>query len=270
MLYNVLRNIRKESGGGQMLLNYDRGDAHRPRGHALLYFTSWSDPSAIFATYVIVPPIAVEISKYIPPMFASQFQGLGAASGIAVFPYPPIPERVESQNLLARLAQAREDDLISGGSADTGSPERLLQAAVEAAQQYFESFSTYMDSAQSEPERAAIPETTASVDVDELMYGLMSERERLTELAKLSGQLRYAVDGGDAHLAESTQEDIKKLGAHLPEKYRAVDIANAARCPGPEGGRLTELYIERAYKLADEDYEAVSKLEAEIKQLDQA
>ncbi len=252
-----------------MLLNFDRGDARRPRGHALLYFRNWSDPSAIFATYLIVPPISVEISKYIPPMFASQFQGLGAARGITVFPYPPIPEKVESQDLLERLAQARDDDLISGGSVDTNSPERLLQAAAEAGQQYFESFSTYMDSLPAEPEVEAIPEAEASVDVSELMYGLMSERERLAELTKLSGQLRYAVGGGDTQLAASTEADIKKVSSYLPEKYRAADIARAARRPGPDGDRLTQLYVERAYKLADEDYEAVARLEAEIKQAEQ-
>jgi hypothetical protein len=251
-----------------MLLSFDRGDASRPRGHALLYFKSWSDASALFATYLIVPPIAVEISKYIPPMFAAQFQGLGASGGIAVFPYPPIPERVESQELLTRLAQARDDDLVSGGSVDTTSPERLLQASAEAAQQYFESFSSYMASIPSGPQPEALPESSVSVDVNELMFGLMSERERLAELTKLSGQLRYAVGGGDEHLAKATESDIKKLGSYLPEKYRAGDIATAARRPGPDGDRLTQLYIERAYKLADEDYESVSKLEAEIREFE--
>lgn len=251
-----------------MLLNFDRGDSRHPRGHALLYFRSWADPSAVFATYLIVPPIAVEISKYIPPMFASQFQGLGAAGGIAVFPYPPIPERVDGEDLLTRLAKARDDDLISGGSVDTNSPERLLQAAAEAGQQYFESFTKYMDSIPVEAEVDLLPESSTPVDMSELMYGLMSERERLTELAKLSGQLLYALGGRDEQLAASTEADIKKLGSYLPEKYRVADIAGAAKRPGHDGERLTQLYIERAYRLADEDYEAVSKLETEIRQLE--
>jgi hypothetical protein len=249
-----------------MLLTFDRGDAHRPRGHALLYFRSWSDPSTVFATYLIVPPISVEISKYIPPMFAAQFQGLGGR-GITVFPYPPIPEQVDGQEFLARLAEARDDDLISGASVDTSSPDRLLQASAEAAQQYFESFSSYMDALPAESIPESVPErSSVSVDVNDLMYGLMSERERLAELTKLSGQLRYAVGGGDERLTASTEEDITKLISLLPEKYRAADIAKAARRPGPQGERLTQLFIERAYKLADEDYESVSRLEAEIRQ----
>ncbi len=250
-----------------MMLTYDRGDSHRPRGHALLYFRSWSNPDEVFATYLIVPPISVEITKYIPPMFASQFQGLGASSGITVFPYPPIPEKVESQEMLARLAGARDDDLISGGSVDTSSPERLLQAAAEAAQEYFQAFTSYIDSVPAGTEPEALPQTTVSVDVNDLMYSLMSERDRLTELTKLSGQLRYAVGGGDQDLAASTDAEMKTLSTHLPEKYKAGEIAKAAHMPGQVGDRLTQLYIERAYKLADEDYEAVSKLESEIQRL---
>src|SRR5512133_2226713 len=160
-----------------MLLSYDRGDASRPRGHALLYFRSWSDPSAIFATYLIVPPISVEISKYIPPMFASQFQAMGGG-GITVFPYPPIPEQVEDFAIVDRLAGARDDDLISGGSVDTSSPERLLQAASEASQLYFRAFTTFMCSRNTGPQPAAqqIPESSVSVDVNELRYILMGDR----------------------------------------------------------------------------------------------
>lgn len=250
-----------------MMLNYERGDATRPKGHALLYFRSWSDPSAVFATYVIVPPIAVEISKYIPPMFANQFQQLGGG-GISVFPYPPIPERVEGPDYLARLAQARDDDLIAGGSIDTSSPERLLAAASEAAQQYFESYTSRIQSIASEPQAEPLPqEGEPSVDVSELVYGLMGDRDRLAELSKLSGQLRYAISGGDARLADDTVAEMKRLAKYLAEKYRANEIVEAARRPGPQGDRLTQLYLDRAYRLADEDYEAVRDLDAKIDQL---
>ncbi len=251
-----------------MLLSYELGEANRPRGHALLYFRSWSDPEAVFATYLIIPPIAVEISKYIPPMFASQFQGM-RTGGISVFPYPPIPERVDDPGLLRRLASARDDDLISGGSIDTNSPERLLQAAAEAAQQYFQSFSTYVASLPSEEveQTPAVPGADISVDVNELEYILMSDRERLTEMSKFVGRLRDAVVGGDEQLASSIAEDFGRLAAHLPEKYRAAEVLSAARRPGAAGNRLTQLYIERAFRLADEDYEAVSRLELEIKHL---
>jgi len=252
-----------------MQLTFDRGDTRRPKGHALLYFRSWSDPSAIFATYVIVPPIAVEISKYIPPMFAAQFQQMGT-TGITVFPYPPIPERVESESMLLRMAEARDDDLVSGGSVDASSPERLLQATGEAAQQYFESYSSYMASLPAELQPDAIPEDVGTVEVSEVLYGLMSERDRLAELAKLSGQLRYAVGGQDPNLIEDTVTEMRRLARYLPDKFRVSEIMVAARRPGAIGDRLTQLYLERAYALADEDYERVSELETEIRTLGRA
>lgn len=248
-----------------MLLTFDRGDARRPKGHALLYFRGWSDPTAIFATYLIVPPISVEISKYIPPMFAAQFQHMGAG-GISVFPYPPIPEKVESVGLLERLARIRDDDLVSGGSVDSSSPERLLHAAAEAGQQYFESYSSHAALPPSEPEPAALEEA-GTMDVSEVLYGLMSERDRLTELTKLSGQLRYATGGKDANLARDAVTEMERLAKHLPEKYRVQEIVEVASRPGSEGDRLTQLYLDRAYKLANEDYEGLQELEAEIRRL---
>lgn len=251
-----------------MLLSYQRGDVARPRGHALVYFTSWSDPAAVFATYLIVPPIAVEISKYIPPMFASQLQGMQGAAGITFFPYPPIPEQVEGEALLERLAAARDDDLISGGSVDTSSPERLLQAATEAGQQYFGSFSAYISSySPAEPEPLAeIPAGSVSVDANELRYILMGERERLRELTVLIGQLRDSI-AGDPSLMAATEAEIRVVGKLLPDKYRVDETLLAAREPGPQGLRLTQLYLDRAFRLADEKYEAVAELEAEIRSI---
>lgn len=251
-----------------MLLTFERGDAQRPKGHALLYFRSWTDPSALFATYLIVPPISVEISKYIPPMFANQFQQLGAG-GISVFPYPPIPEKVRGEGFLHRMAQARDDDLVFGGSIDASSPERLLHAAAEAGQQYFERFSSYLASLppETEAEPEALEAETGSVDVNDVLYGLMNERDRLAELAKLSGQLRYAVGGNDTNLARDTVAEIHRLAKYLPDKYRVGEVAEAAQRSGPEGDKLTQLYLDRAYRLADEDYEGVKQIEVQIQKL---
>lgn len=250
-----------------MPLNYDRGDSSRPRGHALLYFRSWADPAAVFATYLIIPPISVEISKYIPPMFAAQFQGM-AGGGITVFPYPPIPEKVEGYEFLERLAEARGDDLVGGGSIDSSSPERLLQAASEAAQQYFQGFSRFMDSyTMNQVPAPEVPESAVSVDVNELRYILMGEHERLEVFTKLIGQFRDAVEGGDQSAASTVEADINALAKTMPDKYRVADTVAAARTRGPEGFKLTQLYLDRAFRLADEKYEAVSSLEAEIRAL---
>ena len=247
-----------------MLLTFERGDPHQPKGHALLYFKDRMDPSSVLATYLIVPPISVEISKYIPPMFAAQFQQMGARSGITVFPYPPIPEAVESAGYLERIADARGDDLVSGGTVDASSPEALLHAASEAAQQYFSSYTAYVEALPAQPEPQMEPQTDPG-NVNDLLYGLMGDRERLAELVKLSGQLRYAVSGHDNRLAQDTATQIGQLASHLPEKYRAAEVADAAQRPGPDGDRLTRLYLDRAFKLINEDYEGLQQIEEEIR-----
>lgn len=253
-----------------MLLSYEFGDASRPKGHALLYFRGWTDSSEVYATYVIVPPISVDISKYIPPMFAAQFQQV-PSRGITVFPYPPIPEKVEGVGWLERLAKARDDDLISCGTVDASSPERLLTSTAEAAHQYYEGYSSYLEGYSPEPavEAEREPERIGSSDVSDLLYGLMGERERLAELAKLSGKLRYAVASSDRTLVEETLEELDRLGRFLPEKYRVKETLAAAQFPGPQGDALTQLYLDRAFKLADEDYEIVMELDNRIKAMQQ-
>ena len=53
-----------------MDLTFERGDPSRPCGHALLYFTTGS-PERVLATYLVIPPIALNLAKYMPPMFAA-------------------------------------------------------------------------------------------------------------------------------------------------------------------------------------------------------
>ncbi|MEE9198239.1 MAG: hypothetical protein V3U26_00420, partial [Dehalococcoidia bacterium] len=55
-----------------MALEFEKGDEDNPKGHALVYFRAYDDESKVFATYLIVPPINIELAKYMPPMFASK------------------------------------------------------------------------------------------------------------------------------------------------------------------------------------------------------
>ena len=107
-----------------MQLAFERGDPKRPRGHAVVYFHAAADPQTILASYVVVPPISMDFSKFIPPMFAAQLPGI-LPSGPQVFPLPPIPEKVESMAWVEALAASREDDLIDCGSGrDTAKVDR--------------------------------------------------------------------------------------------------------------------------------------------------
>ncbi len=77
-------------------MDYDLGRADEPRGHAFLYFRSASEPGQVAASYLVVPPIALDLKKYIPPMFAGSLPGLDLDQLTRAVPLPPIPEAVES------------------------------------------------------------------------------------------------------------------------------------------------------------------------------
>src|SRR5205823_9329072 len=100
-----------------LVLTFRAGDPDRPRGHALVFFRDSESPDDIWATYLIVAPIKMDLGKYIPAAFASQLSGQLAAAGPSAYPLPPVPERYESGlDALERLAELRNDDLIDGGT----------------------------------------------------------------------------------------------------------------------------------------------------------
>lgn len=247
-----------------MRLLFERGDERTPKGHALIYFRD-SDGQGVLATYLVIPPISIDFSKYLPPMFAGQGMAANLSEASSVVPLPPVPESVASVQQLEVLAQQRDDDLVLAGEATAGQVEQLLTYTTEAAQLYFH---LYQDYARGFPEAPAaeVVESLEGPSADELTYTLMGERERLGELAKLTGALRYAVDGNDQALADETSAKMRLLAKHLPAKYWAERVIDSAGKAGPTGGQLTQLYLDRCYKLLEEDYSSVAKLEEAISQ----
>jgi hypothetical protein len=243
-----------------MAAAFEIGDQDRPRGHALLYFRVSGTADEVVATYVVVLPIAINPAKYIPPAFAARMPQ--PVSEVAATALPPIPETMESAEQVRQLARRRDDDLLDGGVIDAD-PERLMVAAHEVAQQYA---AQYQRALETQPIQAAPPPEPP--DEDALRWMLMSEKERIGELAKLTGQLRYAIDGGDEHLRRATVAQVEKLARLLPEKYRIADFLAAAQRPGDNGRRLAELYIDRCYKLGNEQYEALPDLDRQIQALE--
>ena len=242
-----------------MAVRFERGDPDRPRGHALLYYRTTE--GQILATYVVVLPIAINPAKYIPPAFA---QRISEQATVAATALPPIPEPMDSVATVQRLAELRGDDLLDGGVV-TAEPERLMMQTHEIAGEYAERYKAIADR-----EPAAPAEAIEPPDEDELRWVLMDEKGRIGELAKLTGQLRYAVDGADAHQLRLTLGKIEKLARHLPEKYRVDEFLRAAQRPGDSGRRLAELYIDRCYKLSNEQYETLADLDREIAALESA
>lgn len=250
-----------------MLLAFERGDPKRPRGHAVVYFRSTTDQNTILASYVVVPPISMDFSKFIPPMFAAQLPGI-LPSGPQVFPLPPVPEKVESMAYVEALAANREDDLIHCGSVDPMDIQRLLTLMTEVASEYGKLYESRAPIADSEPPPPSSTDPDGpGVDVDELFMSLMSDSEKVNRIARLTGTVRYAVEGKDHALLDETVQEMERIGRHLANRYRVGELIEAARDPDPHSGKLAELLLQRCYKLAVEEYDALKALDAEIESL---
>lgn len=246
-----------------MQLDFRLGSAEQPRGHALAFFEA--PGGRVLATYLVIAPITIDLAKYMPPMLAGQMP-TRAAQEAAAMPLPPIPEEVPGGVAeLERLAQLRGDDLIGCGSIDAGQIDRLLMAAAEAGQRYVQLYRGWLDRAPAVPIEPVTEEPV--LDVDEVMLSLMGDHDRVAELAKLVGKLRYSIEVQDKHLTDDTAAEMERLGKYMGEKYRVRDLIAAARRPDPNGARLAQLHVERCYKLAAEEYMALGPIEAEIKRL---
>jgi len=250
----------------QMDLTFERGTADSPRGHALVYFRSSQDPAVVMASYLVIAPVPINLSRYMPPMFAANLPASELQS-ISAIPLPPLPEKVESYAWLQRMAEAREEDLVFAGTLEPDDVQRGLLLMSEVGQQYARLYADYL----SRLPPAAVEEQEAeapALGVHEVLYSLMSEKQRLSELAKLTGKLRYAVEGGDQRQIDEAVQEMEALANVVPEKYRVRALIAAARIPGPKGERLSQLYIDRCYRLSDEDYSGLQKIDEEIKALE--
>lgn len=249
-----------------MLLSFERGSAGEPKAHALVYFKSATAPDEIYASYLIVPPIAIDLMKYMPPMFAGNIS-MADMQSLAAIPLPPIPEKVTGLGYLRRLSERRDDDLLFLGTMNPTDIGAVMAQVSEAAQEYLRVCKASFEGLDAREEEPTISESVAS-SVEDVLYSFMSERDKLGEMAKLVGKLRYAMDGNDKALLEETAAEMEALSKRLPEKYRAGKIIGAAKTPGIRGRRLAELHVSRCYKLCDEDYRAVEEIDVQIREMD--
>ena len=105
------------------------------------------------------------------------------------------------------------------------------------------------------------------LDTEELLLQAMTDRERLAELGKLTGMARYAQEGHDTQLLEDTERRMQHIGRRLPDKYRSADMIAAAVDPSERGAKIAQLYLERGFKLLDEEYADIPGIERAIHEL---
>lgn len=246
---------------------FDRGSKSGPRGHALLYFTNSSNPDEIWATYVVVLPITVDVSKYVPPFLMNQMGEIGPQD-LSAFAFPPAPEKVEGYGYIQGLAEGRDDDIIYGGSLNPGDISSAMMSVNEAVQRYAGMYSETREAQQAQKVEAQAPEELPGFGVNEVLYGLMSDSDKLSELTKLVGRLRYAVEGGEKGLAQEAENDIDLLANHMPEGHRIPEMVAAAKSGDSRGAKLADLYLQRCFHLIQQEHEKLGQVEEEIKALE--
>ncbi len=258
-----------------MDITFERGDPGRPKGHALLYFRVNTEPDKVYATYIVTLPVKSDLSKYVPPFLASHLGNL-PLSDFSAFAMPPVPEPLDSYEELERMSRTRDDDLVYGTSMFSFDLPRMMEAVTEAVQAYSQLYADRLGGRGAlEGEPAGLAESESepasqddSYSVNEVLFGLMSERDKLSELSKLLGKLRFAVEGADSHSADDAAEEISTLARHLPEEFQVPALLAVAKDTSQKGSRLAQLYLDRCFRLSDGDVGSARDLEVQIQSLE--
>ena len=148
-----------------------------------------------------------------------------------------------------------------------------MQQAMEKCQEYGMLYMNYAATfgQASHPREIEAEELLAldDMDAEELLMETMTERQRLAELSKLVGVARYAMGGNDKRLLQETKQRMQRIGRRLPDKYRSSELIDAAVDPSERGAKIAQLYLERGFKLLNEEYADIPRIERAIRELQQ-
>ena len=269
-----------------MDLQFEIGDPQRPRGHAILYFRVDTEPDHVYGTYIVTLPITADLTKYVPPFLAAHLgsAGSGPLANFSAFAMPPMSELVEGgYEQLVRLANVRNDDLVYGGSMFSYDLARMMESVAQAVQEYADSWvrTSGEEGVSTLPaEDAAIPlggsspiagtvddDGGDSLGVNEVLWSFMSEGDRLAEMGRLLGRLRFAQEGNDSAAITDIIAEMTALGRHLPDEFGIGSLVAAANDTTPNGVQLAQLYLDRCYRLSSGDTEQVRRIDEAIKNL---
>jgi len=256
-------------------LRFLQGDAQAPKGHAIVFARNSANPQSVLAVYCVVLPIHFSIGKFIPPILAAQMppEGLREAAEQNCVPIPPMLEESESLEELERLAELRGDDLCEIGiSIRPEDDANRLALPAQVCEEYARLYTVYTNaslgqSALSPGSRQVESIPLDDLDVESVLGGMLTDRDRLNELAKLIGTARYALEGKDMRALREAEQRLRRTAEPLPEKYKASELIKAALEPGERGLKLAKLYLERANKLVDEEYAEIPRIERDIREL---
>ncbi len=256
-----------------MSIRFLHGDPQSPKGHAIFIARSATDNRTVLATYCVVPPMPLSLAKYLPSFLASQLspEDLQEATNVPVMPIPPMLEEGSTLERLQMLAERRDDDLCDIGTVNPKDEAARMQLVAQGCQEYGQFYVNFASTFAQVQSIAAVAEEAPialdDLDAEELLIQTMTDRQRLAELGKLAGVARYALEGHDAHQLQDTKQRMWHIAEPLAEKYRSAELIEAAFDPKERGTRLAELYLERAYKLLDEEYADIPGIERAIRDL---
>ena len=217
----------------------------------------------VYATYIVVFPLPINMAKYVPPFLASNMGSLPMEE-ISSFPMPPVPEEIGSYDVLLKMATARSDDLIFGGNISIQDVGTSMQLVGEITQAYTDLWTNQNPIETFSSSNMDLNAQEGGTDVNEVMFSLYSTADRLNELSKMMVRMRFASEGEDKQLQIDTELDMQKLAKFLPENYKLSVIIEISKDASSTGTKLAQLYLERCYSLSKDDHANVHILEAEI------
>jgi hypothetical protein len=261
--------------GNTVQLRFLQGDAQAPKGHAIVFARNSAKPQGVLAVYCVVLPIRFSIGKFIPPILAAQMppEGLREATEQNCVPIPPMLEESESLEQLERIAELRGDDLCDiGFSVRPDDEASRLTLPAQACEEYARLYTNYANARLGRSELAPGSRQIEGVPLDDLdvetvLGSMLTDRDRLNELAKLIGTARYALEGKDTRALRETEQQMRRTAEPLPEKYKAGELIKSALEPDERGLKLAKLYLERANKLVEEEYAEIPRIERDIREL---
>ena len=252
-----------------MSVEYHRGDWARPKGHAFIYLRNSLDNEEVWATYVVVLPITVDLSKYVPPFLMNQI-GEMDAKDLSAFAFPPAPELVVGYDAIEQMAEMRDDDILYIGAHNPSDVTGAMNRVGEAVQTYTEECARVTGPSTSGGDDAIAESSVEAegLNVNDVLYGLMSDSDKLGELSKLIGRLRFALDGSDDRLVSETESEIDLVANHLPQSHNIPQLVEAVKSNDSRSAELADVYLQRSYHLVHEDYAKLTAIEGRIRELE--
>ena len=167
--------------------------------------------------------------------------------------------------LLKKLASLRSDDLIYAGfnnSSDSTSMLNIVQSITEKYSKSCTSLSSINEISSTNFSEHELP------TINDVMYEMMNEKDKLNELSQLVSKLRFACETSNQDSIAESEQDILLLSRYLPDRYDLNRVVEVLKQNDAKSAKLADLYIQRCFHLAQEEYSEVAKLENIIKDLE--